>query len=156
MSIKTLRIPAGFGRHPLLKYLRSKEVEMFIEVAKMDEIAPGGMKAIEANGKEIVLCNYDGKIYAIGRRCGHMNAPLDVGTLEGYILTCPMHHSQFDITTGEALSGPVPADLGDEPVPEAIMKFFQYISMLQTKIKTCDIETYPVKVEENSIKIEAD
>ncbi len=127
---------------------------MFVEVGKMDEIARGGMKAVEANGKEIVLCNYDGKIYAVDRRCGHMNAPLEMGTLEGYILTCPMHHSQFDITTGEALSGPVPADFGNEISPENLGKYLQDIGMLMSHIKTCDVETYPVKIEGNSIKVE--
>lgn len=127
---------------------------MFIEVAKLDEIARGGMKAYEVKGKEIVLCNYDGKIYAVSRRCGHTNAPLEMGTLEGYILTCPLHHSQFDITTGEALSGPVPHYFGDEPFPESLQKFFQYIGMLMAEIKTYDIETYPVKIEGDSIMVE--
>lgn len=127
---------------------------MYVEVAKIDEIAPGGMKAYEVNGKEIVLCNYEGKIYAINRRCGHMNAPLEMGTLEGYILTCPMHHSQFDIRTGEALSGPVPRDFGDEPFPESLQRFFQYLGILMSEIKTYDIETYPVKIEGDSIKVE--
>ena len=127
---------------------------MFIEVGKMDEIARGGMKAVEANGKEIVLCNYYGKIYAIDRRCGHMNAPLEMGTLEGYILTCPMHHSQFDITTGEALSGPVPADFGNEILPENLGKYLQNLNMLMSHIKTCDVKIYPVNIEGNSIKVE--
>jgi len=127
---------------------------MFVEVAKTGEIAPGGMKAVEANGKEIVLCNYDGKIYAVSRRCGHTNAPLEMGTLEGYILTCPLHYSQFDITTGEALSGTVPRHFGDEPMPESIGRFFQYAGMLISKIKTYDLETYPVKIDGNSIMIE--
>ena len=127
---------------------------MFVEVAKMDDIAPGGMKAVEANGKEIVLCNYDGKIYAVSRRCGHTNAPLEMGTLEGYILTCPLHFSQFDIRTGEVLSGPVPRDFGDEPFPESLQKFFQYAGSLIEEIKTYDIETYKVKIEEYSIKVE--
>lgn len=126
---------------------------MFIEVAKLDEIAPGGMKSVEANGKEIVLCNYEGKIYAIGRRCGHMNAPLDMGTLEGYILTCPMHHSQFDITTGEALSEPVPAELGDEILPERMVKYLQYIGTLMSHVRTCGVKTYQVEVHGESISV---
>ncbi len=127
---------------------------MYVEVAKTDEIARGGMKAYEVKGKEIVLCNYDGKIYAVSRRCGHTNAPLEMGTLEGYILTCPLHHSQFDIRTGEALSGPVPRDFGDEPFPEGVKRFFEYVGPLLDKIKTYDIETYKVKIEGNSIKVE--
>jgi nitrite reductase/ring-hydroxylating ferredoxin subunit len=127
---------------------------MLVQVAKVSEIIPGGLKAVEMNGEEIALCNYDGKIYAIGRRCGHMNAPLDLGTLEGYILTCPMHHAQFDITSGEVLSGPVPPSLGDEVIPESIDKYLQYVGMLMSHIKACDIKTYPVKMDGDSIKIE--
>jgi len=127
---------------------------MLIEVAKLDEVVSGGLKAVEVKGEEIVLCNDNGKIYAVGRRCGHMNAPLDLGTLEGYILTCPMHHAQFDITTGEALSGPVPPGLGNEVIPEGLGKYLQYIGMLMSNIKTCGIKTYPVKIEKNSIKLE--
>ena len=127
---------------------------MLVELAKLNEIVPGGLKAVEVNGREFVLCNDAGKIYVIDRRCGHMNAPLDMGTLEGYILTCPMHHAQFDITSGEALSGPVPPNLGDEVIPESIGKYLQYVGMLMSHIETCDIKTYPVKMDGDSIKIE--
>lgn len=84
-------------------------VRILVEVAEKNEILPGGMKAVEAEGKEFILCNYEGNIYALNRRCSHMNTPLEKGTLEGYILTCPMHFAQFDITTGEALSSPIPS-----------------------------------------------
>ena len=127
---------------------------MLVEVAKMDEIAAGGLKAVEANGEEIVLCNDGGTIYAVSRRCGHMNAPLDLGTLEGYILTCPFHHAQFDVASGEALSGPVPPGLGDEPVPEALGRFLKFAAMLMSHIKTCDIKSYPVKIDGDRIKVE--
>lgn len=126
---------------------------MFVEAAKTDEIAPGGMKACEVKGKEIVLCSYEGKIYAVSRRCGHMNAPLEMGTLNGYILTCPMHYSQFDIRTGEALCGPVPHEF-EEPLPQSLNNFFQYIGMLMSKIKTYDIKMYPVKINGDSIMVD--
>ncbi len=129
---------------------------MYVEVTKIDEIVSGGMKAYEVKGKEIVLCSYDGKIFAISRRCGHMNAPLDLGTLEGYILTCPMHHVQLDITSGEALSGPVPPNLGDEVMPEGIGKYMQHVGMLMSHIRTCDIKTYPVKIDGETIKVEVE
>ena len=45
-----------------------------------------------------------------------MNAPLEQGALVGTILTCPLHHVQFDVTTGEALADPIDHDLGDEPL----------------------------------------
>jgi nitrite reductase/ring-hydroxylating ferredoxin subunit len=125
---------------------------MLIEVAKKSEIAPGGMKAVELNEKEIVLCNYDGEIYAVSRRCGHENAPLEMGILEGYILTCPMHHVQFDITNGEALNDPVYHYFGDEPTEED--NFSRWMGRLMSHVKTCDIETYKVRVDGDSIKVE--
>ncbi len=127
---------------------------MFVEAAKTTDIAAGGMKAVELNSKTLLLCNYEGRFYALERRCGHMCAPLEMGTLEGYILTCPMHKAQFDITTGEALSGPVPDDFGSQPLPERIGDFFKYIGSLMAKIDTHDLKTYPVKVEGQTVKIE--
>lgn len=108
---------------------------MFKEVAKLEEIASGGIKGVKANGREIVLCNCaDGGIYAVSRTCTHVGGPLDEGTLEGYILTCPWHNSQFDVRTGKLLAGPNLEGFVGEP--------------------TFDLDTYPVKVEGNSIKID--
>ena len=57
--------------------------ENFVRAISTDEIAAGGMKAVELDGQEIVICNCGGRFYAIQRRCGHMNAPLELGTLDG-------------------------------------------------------------------------
>lgn len=81
---------------------------MLAKAAEISEIAPGGMKAVTLNGHELVLCNYAGSFYAVERACGHANARLERGALTGWILTCPLHYAQFDIRTGEALSGPAP------------------------------------------------
>jgi len=129
-------------------------VKMFTKVAKVSEIALGGMKAVALNGKEIVLCNFDGKIYAMEKRCGHMNAPLNLGTLEGYVITCPMHHVQFDVTTGEALSLPIPHYFGKEPMPDKVDEFFKYGGELSKHIKVRNLKTYPVKIDEDSIKLD--
>src|ERR1700688_1791738 len=77
--------------------------DQFIRAINTEEIAPGGMKTVELNGHEIVICNCSGTYHAIQRRCGHMNAPLEMGTLDGKFVTCGMHCAQFDVTTGQAL-----------------------------------------------------
>jgi nitrite reductase/ring-hydroxylating ferredoxin subunit len=121
--------------------------ETFIQAIRAVEIAPGGMKAIELNGRELVICNCDGHFYALNRRCGHMNAPLELGTLDGAILTCAMHCAQFDVTTGEALAGPVPTYLGDETAPPRTATFLKNTSILMQYIRTQSIHTYQTKVE---------
>jgi nitrite reductase/ring-hydroxylating ferredoxin subunit len=118
-----------------------------------DEVAPGGMKAVELDGNEIVVCNCGGIYYAVQRRCGHMNAPLDMGTLDGTYLTCPMHCAQFDITTGEALSGPVPPDLGHETLPPVLREYLQNIGMMMKHVRTESIRVYATKLEAGWIQI---
>jgi nitrite reductase/ring-hydroxylating ferredoxin subunit len=119
----------------------------FIPAIRTDQIAPGGMKSVELDGHEIVICNCDGTYYAIQRRCGHMNAPLEVGTLDGKIVTCPMHCAQFDVATGQALSGPVPADVGNETLPPRLAAFLQHVGTLMKDVRTIPIRTYETKVE---------
>jgi nitrite reductase/ring-hydroxylating ferredoxin subunit len=127
--------------------------ERFIKAISTDEIAAGGMKPVELDGIEIVICNSGGKYYAIQRRCGHMNAPLDMGTLDGVYLTCPMHCAQFDITNGEALSGPVPSDIGHEIPPPFLGRYLQNIGMLMKHVRTKSIRTYTTKLEAGWIQI---
>ncbi|MGC2423312.1 MAG: Rieske 2Fe-2S domain-containing protein [Nitrospirota bacterium] len=97
------------------------------------------MKAVELDGQEVVVCNCGGTFYAIQRRCGHMNAPLEMGTLDGTILTCAMHCAQFDVTTGEAISHPVPRDFGGELPPPRMMPFFRCVEILMEHIRTYSI-----------------
>jgi nitrite reductase/ring-hydroxylating ferredoxin subunit len=121
--------------------------DKFIRAISTDEIAPGGMKTVELDGQGIVICNCDGTYYAIQRRCGHMNAPLELGTLDGKCVTCPMHCAQFDATTGQALSGPVPGDLGNETLPPRVAAFLQQVGTLMKYVRTESIRTYETKVE---------
>ena len=121
--------------------------EKFVQAVKAEDVAPGGMKYIDLEGHEIAVCNIDGSFYAIQRRCGHMNAPLEKGTLDGKILTCAMHCAQFDATTGEALSGPVPHDFNGEMPPPGMGQYLMNIALLMEHIKTNSIHTYETKVE---------
>lgn len=59
-------------------------------------------------GEDLDICvtNIDGKFYAAADRCGHMNAPLSRGELEGSVVTCPMHMAQFDFITGKIVRPP--------------------------------------------------
>ena len=81
---------------------------MLVKAADEKDVLPGGMKAVTLGGVELALCNCGGKFYAVSRACGHAHARLERGALTGWVLTCPLHYAQFDIRTGEALSGPVP------------------------------------------------
>jgi len=127
--------------------------DKFVRAIRADEIAPGGMKAVDLDGREIVVCNCGGTYYAVQRRCGHMNAPLELGTLDGIYLTCPMHCAQFDVTTGEALSGPVPPDPGHEALPPRFGLYMQNIGMLMSHVRTESMRTYRTRLEAGWVEV---
>jgi 3-phenylpropionate/trans-cinnamate dioxygenase ferredoxin subunit len=81
-------------------------------VAKLSGIPSGTTQRIMLGGREILLCNVDGAVYAIEDVCTHDGGALDAGELEGCRIMCPRHGAYFDVRTGAALT--LPAIL---PVP---------------------------------------
>jgi len=127
--------------------------EEFVRAIKAEEIALGGMKAVEIDGKELVVCNCGGAYFAVQRRCGHMNAPLELGTLDGTYLTCPMHCAQFDVSNGEALSGPVPSDLGREVLPPMLAAYMGNIGMLMAHVRTESMRAHKTRLVDGWVEI---
>lgn len=113
---------------------------MLIEAAKEGEIARGGLRLVRVGEVEIALCNSDGVYYAVGRRCTHENGQLEKGALDGTILTCPLHHVQFDVTNGEVLNYPL-SDYSKESETVAVSHHSE----------VCDIRVYPVHVQSGSV-----
>jgi nitrite reductase/ring-hydroxylating ferredoxin subunit len=85
--------------------------EGFVAVAHVAEVAPGEMTFVAVDRERIVLANVEGSFYALRDVCGHRNAPLSRGRLDGCIVECPLHFAQFDIRTGKFVDGPYSADV---------------------------------------------
>jgi NADPH-dependent 2,4-dienoyl-CoA reductase/sulfur reductase-like enzyme/nitrite reductase/ring-hydroxylating ferredoxin subunit len=71
-----------------------------------DSLTDGAMVRGLIDGEEAILLRQGDALYALGAQCTHYHAELAEGLLAGSVLHCPMHHSQFDIRTGEALCAP--------------------------------------------------
>ena len=126
----------------------------FVEVAKTGEIEPGKMKSVDVKGVAVLIANVDGKFYALDDRCGHMNAMLSMGTLRGKIVVCPFHFAEFDVTTGQKIKDPHEESFGNlDKLPEDMQKFLIYAKKLVDPVKTYDMQTHEVKVEEDKIFI---
>jgi nitrite reductase/ring-hydroxylating ferredoxin subunit len=85
--------------------------EGFVAVAKTSDLAPGQMKFVAVDGERRVLANVEGAFFALKDVCGHRNAPLSRGRLDGYAIECPLHFARFDVRTGCLLDGPIAADV---------------------------------------------
>lgn len=80
-----------------------------VQAARESDVPPGGMLHVEVDGREFLMANVSGEIYAMDDRCGHMNAPLSMVQLEMSVVTCPLHGARFDVRDGRHLKD---GDLG--------------------------------------------
>jgi 3-phenylpropionate/trans-cinnamate dioxygenase ferredoxin subunit len=105
-------------------------VPQVIEVCSLDQLKPGDMRLVEWEDLEIGVFNCAGTVYAIEDRCSHDNGTLVEGELdeENCTIECPRHGSLFDLKTGKPMSLPA------------------YVP----------VETFPVKIDDETIKLEVE
>jgi len=99
-----------------------------IDVCPLSELPPGASRIVEWEDLEIGVFNCDGEILAIEDRCSHDNGTLVEGELdqERCAVECPRHGSLFDLRSGRPRT--LPAYL--------------------------PVDTFPVRVEDGTIKME--
>jgi len=88
----------------------------YVEIAPADQLPQGERMYIEADGRQIVIFNMAGKLFAIGDVCSHDNGPVGDGEIEGDEIICPRHGGRFDIRSGKATSLPAVEDIPSYPV----------------------------------------
>lgn len=70
-------------------------------VARVADVPAGKMIGAVVDGQKILLANVDGQIHAMRSVCNHMGGALEKGALNGRVVTCPLHGSEWDVTTGK-------------------------------------------------------
>jgi 3-phenylpropionate/trans-cinnamate dioxygenase ferredoxin subunit len=105
-------------------------VAEIIDVCPVAELPPGERRLIEWEDLEIGVFNCGGQLYAIEDRCSHDDGPLAEGEFDPDTCTveCPRHGSLFDLRTGQPKTLPA------------------YVP----------VDTYPVIIEDETIKLEVD
>ena len=104
------------GRMKLRKRRRMTHNEEWVRVAEVADVPPGEKIRVSYQGYDIAIFNAEGELYAIGDTCTHAEASLSEGDFYedrwGWVVECPLHGSQFNITTGEAVSLPATGNAG--------------------------------------------
>ena len=71
------------------------------------EVAPdGALRRVEAGGRAVCLGRVDGSWVAFDDTGTHEECPLSDGELDGNVIVCPCHGSEFDLRTGDVLTPP--------------------------------------------------
>ena len=78
----------------------------YIAVMDVEDLAERKLTRVDAAGIPAVLFKQGTAIYAIGAVCTHLAGPLDEGSCEDGIVTCPWHGSRFRMNDGSVVNGP--------------------------------------------------
>jgi nitrite reductase/ring-hydroxylating ferredoxin subunit len=120
----------------------------FLQAVEARALAEGGMLAVTLEDRQLVVARSAGAYFAFARRCGHMSAPLEMGSLSGAIVSCPMHCAQFDLGSGAALCGPVPEQLGEAPRTPQARNSVKNFQKMFAQVRTEAIEVHEAKLED--------
>ncbi len=112
----------------------------FVEAGQTSEFEDGTMKKVLVQGQEILLARVGDKYYATENRCPHLGGELSAGKLEGTVVTCPRHGSQFD--------------LGDGKVVRWLKGSGLFSAVGKALKPPKPLKTYSVRIEGNAVLIE--
>jgi NAD(P)H-dependent nitrite reductase small subunit len=72
----------------------------WIEVARAEEIPPGGGLTVTADDRQVAVFNDSGEFFAIDDVCPHQGASLGQGLFHAGRVICPRHAWVFDVRSG--------------------------------------------------------
>ena len=79
---------------------------MEIRATNRSAVSATEARAFTLGGREIVLCEVDGEVYALDGICTHEDLPRDGGEVDDGILECPWHGARYDVCTGRVCALP--------------------------------------------------
>jgi len=111
----------------------------WLHALSQEELPEGERKVVNISDHAILLIHHQGQIYAVVSACPHMRLPLKGAKISDHTLTCPWHHSAFDLTSGDVKEW--------SPWPPALGR------MLGTLSREKALKVFPTKVEDGAIWI---
>ncbi len=73
---------------------------------KICEVPDFGKKVVSLSGKEILLVNFKGNIYAVENECPHQGSSMTAAIVKNGALYCPRHGYRFNLSDGHCAEHP--------------------------------------------------
>ncbi len=71
------------------------------DVYRLGDLVDGQAVRVVVGAQPIALVLTDGELFAVDDRCSHADVSLSEGEVEGCLIECWLHGSQFDLRTGQ-------------------------------------------------------
>jgi Fe-S cluster biogenesis protein NfuA/nitrite reductase/ring-hydroxylating ferredoxin subunit len=78
----------------------------WVKLTTVDKVPESAVLAVKFAGNSLILHRQGVNISCYKNACAHLAYPLNEGTVENGILTCPSHGFQYRLDTGECLTAP--------------------------------------------------
>lgn len=85
--------------------LTSLRRPVYFDVLTAAALADGGAKAIDLDGRPLLIVRIGDDFVAVSNRCGTSPLPLEFSTVNGAELRCSWHGCRYDLRTGARLDG---------------------------------------------------
>jgi nitrite reductase/ring-hydroxylating ferredoxin subunit len=111
---------------------------------KIADVSENQAVKIELDNIELLITKIDGKYYAVGNRCGHMNVSLSEGKIQDGIVTCPMHKAKFDLRNGLNMKAP--------NIPKMLSP--TKMGKLMNQVKTHNLPSFPIIIKDDELFVD--
>jgi Fe-S cluster biogenesis protein NfuA/nitrite reductase/ring-hydroxylating ferredoxin subunit len=97
---------------PELLQIQQMRRPVFVDVGRFDDLPAGSTKAVDVDGRSVLVLNVGGEPFAFVNVCPAEGGrlPLDGGRLTDTVLVCPWHNCAYDARSGKRVD-----DSPDEP-----------------------------------------
>jgi nitrite reductase/ring-hydroxylating ferredoxin subunit len=129
------------------------EVSEWYKAADVKDVPQGTMKGVEVGATKVLLVHGASGVRGFEDRCGHMSAPLSVGTFKSGVIKCALHSAVFDAETGAVRGQPVLHMGGAAQLPPEMLEAMTKMGEIMAQIRCETIRPFPVAVESGSIMV---
>ena len=77
-----------------------------VSVGQSTDFPEGVLCRADAGGMPVLMIRRGGRLFGISNTCSHAGGPLNEGSFDGTVVTCPWHGSRFDVRNGKVCGGP--------------------------------------------------
>jgi len=94
------------------------------EIGPAEDPPDGSLRRVEAGGRTVCIALLENEWIAFDDTCTHEECSLAGGELDGNVVVCPCHGSEFDVRTGDVLTPPAlePLPIYEARVDDGVLR----------------------------------